>query len=32
MPEPGQGTLSQQLTDLLTAVLKVWEGPLPRLQ
>ncbi len=32
MPEPGQGTLSQQLTDLLTAVLQLWDGPLPRLQ
>jgi hypothetical protein len=32
MPEPGQGTLTQQLTDLLVAVLKLWEGPLPRLQ
>jgi hypothetical protein len=32
MPEPGQGTLSQQMTDLLTAVLKLWEGPMPRLQ
>jgi hypothetical protein len=32
MPEPGQGTLSQQLTDVLVAVLKLWEGPLPRLQ
>ena len=29
MPEPGQGTLSQQLTDLLTAVLQLWDGPLP---
>jgi hypothetical protein len=32
MPEPGQGTLSQQLTALLTAVLNGWQGPLPRLQ
>ena len=32
MPEPGQGTLSQQLTALLTAVLQGWQGPLPRLQ
>lgn len=32
MPEPGQGTLSQQLTSLLTAVLNDWQGPLPRLQ
>lgn len=32
MPEPGQGTLSQQLTALLTAVMNGWQGPLPRLQ
>ena len=32
MPEPGQGTLSQQMTVLLTAVLNGWQGPLPRLQ
>ena len=32
MPQPGQGTLSQQLTDLLTAVLTGWQGPSPRLQ
>jgi hypothetical protein len=32
MPEPGQKTLTQQLTDLLTAVLNGWQGPLPRLQ
>ena len=32
MPEPGQGTLSQQLTALITAVLLAWQGPLPRLQ
>ena len=32
MPEPGQGTLTQQLTALLTAVLHGWQGPLPRLQ
>jgi len=32
MPEPGQGTLTQQLTDLLRAVLNAWQGPLPRLQ
>jgi hypothetical protein len=31
MPEPGQGTLSQQLTALLTATLE-HPGPLPRLQ
>jgi hypothetical protein len=32
MPEPGQGTLTQQLTDLLRDVLSGWQGPLPRLQ
>jgi hypothetical protein len=32
MPEAGQGTLSQQLTALLVAVLEGWQGPLPRLQ
>jgi hypothetical protein len=32
MPEAGQATLSQQLTDLLVAVLERWPGPLPRLQ
>ena len=32
MPEPGQGTLSQQLTELLRDVLSGWQGPLPRLQ
>jgi len=32
MPECGQGTLTKQLTDLLTAVLVGWDGPLPRLQ
>ena len=32
MPEAGQGTLSQQLTDLLSATLNGWEGPVPRLQ
>jgi hypothetical protein len=32
MPEAGQGTLSQQLTALLNAVLQGWHGPLPRLQ
>jgi len=31
MPEPGQPTLSQQLTDLIGAVLSAWEGPPPRL-
>jgi hypothetical protein len=30
-PEPGQGTMSAQLTRLLQAVLRRWEGPLPRL-
>jgi hypothetical protein len=32
MPEAGQGSLSQQLTELLRAVLDGWHGPLPRLQ
>jgi len=32
MPESGQGTISQQLTDLLRDVLTGWQGPLPRLQ
>jgi hypothetical protein len=31
MPEPGQGTLSGQLTGLITAVLAGWSGPTPRL-
>jgi hypothetical protein len=31
MPEAGQGTLSQQLTALIEAVLRGWHGPLPRL-
>ncbi|MGH7927750.1 MAG: hypothetical protein ACREQV_08135 [Candidatus Binatia bacterium] len=31
MPEAGQGTLSRQLTALLTDVLRQWDGPLPRL-
>jgi len=31
MPEPGQPTLSRQLTDLVVAVLAAWEGPAPRL-
>jgi len=31
MPQPGQTTLSQQLTDLIQEVLRRWEGPLPRL-
>jgi hypothetical protein len=32
MPEAGQGRLTQQLTELLRAVLHGWQGPLPRLQ
>ena len=32
MPEPGQATLSQQLTALIRDVLNQWHGPLPRLQ
>ena len=31
MPEPGQETLSRQLTALLEDVLRRWTGPLPRL-
>jgi hypothetical protein len=31
MPEPGQGTLSGQLTALIEAVLRTWGGPAPRL-
>jgi hypothetical protein len=31
MPEPGQGTLSEQLTGLITDVLARWSGPVPRL-
>ena len=31
MPESGQGTLSEQLTRLITEVLAGWSGPLPRL-
>jgi hypothetical protein len=31
MPEPGQGTLSRQLTALIAAVLQGWTGPVPRL-
>jgi len=31
MPEPLQATLSKQLTDLLSEVLKRWTGVLPRL-
>jgi len=30
-PEPGQGTMGARLTQLLQAVLRRWEGPLPRL-
>jgi hypothetical protein len=30
-PQPGQATLSQALTLLLRAVLRRWQGPLPRL-
>lgn len=30
-PEPGQVTLSQELTQLLQEVLRRWQGPLPRL-
>lgn len=30
-PEPGQPTMSVQLTQLLTEVLRRWQGPLPRL-
>lgn len=32
MPEPGQTTLSQQLTALLHEVLGQWQGRLPRLE
>ena len=32
MPEPGQTTLSQQLTALLHKLLGQWQGPLPRLE
>jgi hypothetical protein len=31
MPEPGQGTISRQLTVLITDVLRSWTGPVPRL-
>jgi hypothetical protein len=31
MPQPGQTTLSEQLTTLLEEVLRRWLGPLPRL-
>jgi hypothetical protein len=30
-PEPGQGTMSKQLTQLLNEVLRRWQGPVPRL-
>jgi hypothetical protein len=30
-PEPGQGRMSQALTQLLRDVLQRWQGPLPRL-
>ena len=30
-PEPGQGTMSAQLTRLLQDVLRRWQGPVPRL-
>ena len=31
MPEPGQETVSRQLTALITSVLRGWTGPRPRL-
>ena len=31
MPEAGQASLSQQLTAVITAVLRAWTGPAPRL-
>lgn len=31
MPEPGQGTLTAELTSLLTETLRNWRGQLPRL-
>jgi len=31
VPEPGQTTMTEQLTALLQAVLRRWSGPLPRL-
>jgi hypothetical protein len=31
MPEPGQQTISDQLTELIQEVLRRWPGPLPRL-
>jgi hypothetical protein len=30
-PELGQATMSRQLTELVTAVLQAWDGPLPTL-
>ena len=30
-PEPGQATMDQMLTDLITELLERWHGPLPRL-
>jgi hypothetical protein len=30
-PEPGQATMTARLTELLTEVLRRWQGPLPRL-
>jgi hypothetical protein len=30
-PEPGQGTMTAQLTRLVEEVLRRWQGPLPRL-
>jgi hypothetical protein len=30
-PQPGQGTMSRQLTQLLEEALRRWQGPLPRL-
>ncbi len=30
-PEPGQGRMSRQLTQLIEDVLRRWQGPLPRL-
>jgi hypothetical protein len=31
VPEPGQGTMTRHLTALLQEVLRLWQGPLPRL-
>ena len=31
MPEPGQQTISDQLTELIQEVLRQWSGPVPRL-